>query len=355
MDNTYLHKIYKKLVYLTYYCLGCIFVTASFLMLLYFNVFEKKSTSKSSSEEMVDATEFEGDIYDANYDVSALHDTPEHELIKYGYQLFQNTPKYLGPDNGNPENIYAGNRLSCNNCHLFAGTKPYSGSLIGIIQRFPQFRGRENKIGTIEERINGCFERSMNGRVLEEDSHHMKAYVAYLNWLSRYAPEDGNVEGKGFVSVTIPERAVDLGHGETVYNNFCVVCHGEDGQGQFFPDGIVYQYPPLWGENSFNNGAGMTRVLTAMRFIKGNMPFGATAEFPILTDEQAYDVAGFISQQERPIKANLEVDFPDLTKKPVSTGYPPYVDDFPINQHQLGPFQPIMEFYKQKYNITKTK
>ena len=102
-------------------------------------------------------------------------------------------------------------------------------------------------------------------------------------------------------------------------------------------------------------GAGMTRVLTAMRFIKGNMPFGATAEFPILTDEQAYDVAGFISQQERPIKANLEVDFPDLTKKPVSTGYPPYVDDFPINQHQLGPFQPIMEFYKQKYNITKTK
>jgi len=319
--------------------------------MLLFNVFDK-ITPDSSTEEMVDIVEFDGDIYNSDYyDVAMLHDTPENEMIKYGYELFQNTPKYLGPDNGNADNIYAGNRLSCNNCHLQSGTKPFSGPLIGIIQRFPQYRGREDKMGTIEERINGCFERSMNGRVLETDSHHMKAYVAYLNWLSRFAPEDGKVDGSGFVKVTIPERSVDLEHGKEIFVNQCAVCHGLDGQGQFFPDGMVYQYPPLWGPNSFNNGAGMTRVITAMRFIKGNMPFGAAN----LTDEESYDVAGFISQQERPIKANLEVDFPDLTKKPVSTGYPPYVDDFPISQHQLGPFQPIMEFYKKKYNITKTK
>lgn len=327
-------------------------------MLLYFDAFPKKSSNSLETEMMVSIEIVEEpveDVYKANYDVSILPDTPENNLIKYGFELFQSTPKYLGPDNGNPENIYAGNRLSCNNCHLMSGTKPYSGPLIGIIQRFPQYRGREDKIGTIEERINGCFERSMNGRVLPKDSEHMKAYIAYLNWLSRYAPEDGKIEGTGFVSVTIPERPVDLEHGQEIFKNICSICHGMDGQGQFFEDGMVYQFPPLWGPNSFNNGAGMTRVLTAMRFIKGNMPYGATNEFPILTDEQAYDVAGFISQQERPIKPNLEVDFPDLKRKPVSTGYPPYVDNFSISQHQLGPFQPIMEFYKKNYNMTKTK
>ena len=118
--------------------------------------------------------------YEMNYDVSRLESTPENESIKYGYELFVKTPKYVGPNNGVEEMVYSGNNLSCNNCHLFAGTKPYSMPLIGIIQRFPQFRGRENKIGTIEERINGCFERSMNGRALPEDSKEMKALVSYL-------------------------------------------------------------------------------------------------------------------------------------------------------------------------------
>ena len=361
LKNNSLRKTYRKLVYLTYYFFGCILLVAIFMMLLYFNAFSSFSSSDASEKEMSyeeyipKVKEYDGDVFGDHYDVSILDDSPESEIIKYGYELFQNTPKYVGPDNGNPDNIYAGNRLSCNNCHLKSGTKPFSGPLIGIIQRFPQYRGREDKMGTIEERINGCFERSMNGRVLPEDSGQMKAYIAYLKWLSRYAPENGTIKGQGFVSVEIPNRPVDLEQGEKIYNTKCYICHGLDGQGQFFEDGMVYRWPPLWGENSFNNGAGMTRVITAMRFIKGNMPYGATNNFPILTDEEAYDVAGFISQKERPVKPNLDADFPDLTRKPVSTGYPPYVDNFSISQHQLGPFQPIMEFYKKKYNMIKKK
>ena len=110
-----------------------------------------------------------------------------------------------------------------------------------------------------------------------------------------------------------------------------------------------------YGDNSYNNGAGMTRVITAAQFIKGNMPFGTTYDAPVLTDEEAYDVAGFINSQNRPKKANPEKDFPDLKKKPVSTPYPPFADNFPIEQHQMGPFQPIMNYYKQKFKITKTK
>ncbi len=99
----------------------------------------------------------------------------------------------------------------------------------------------------------------------------------------------------------------------------------------------------------------MTRVITAAQFIKGNMPFGTTYDRPILTDEEAYDVAGYINQQQRPEKPNRAVDFPDLKKKPVSTPYGPYADNFSVEQHQLGPFQPIMEYYKKEFNINKSK
>jgi thiosulfate dehydrogenase len=295
------------------------------------------------------------DIYDRNYDISVLDNSKENKEIKYGFKVFQNTPKYLGPNTENTDNAHAGNNLSCNNCHLWSGTKPYAAPLIGIIQRFPQYRGRENKIGTIEERINGCMERSMNGRMLPPDNKEMKAMVAYLNWLGRYAPEDGNIKGQGFAKIEIPNRAVDLEHGKKVFNSNCVICHGSNGQGAKSADGFTYQYPPLWGEDSYNDGAGMTRVITAAQFIKANMPYGATYDAPVLTDEEAYDVAGFINRQLRPKKENKEKDFPDLKKKPVSTPYPPYADTFSIRQHQLGPFKPIMEYYKRTHNIVKSK
>ncbi|MCX2679271.1 c-type cytochrome [Galbibacter sp. EGI 63066] len=295
------------------------------------------------------------DVYEYDYGVSNLKGFEKEEAITYGYELFKSTQKYLGPDSESEQMNFAGNRLSCNNCHLQMGTKPYAAPLIGIVQRFPQFRNRENKLGTLEERINGCMQRSMNGRVLPEDSKEMKAFIAYLEWLSRYAPDDGRIEGQGFVKIQIPNRPVNLKHGKEVFVNRCTECHGNNGQGKMGEDGYLYQYPPLWGEDSYNNGAGMTRVITAANFIKANMPYGTTYEAPVLTDEEAYDVAGFINQQNRPEKKNLDVDFPDLKKKPVSTPYGPYTDNFSEQEHQLGPFQPIMEYYKKEYNLIKNQ
>lgn len=326
--------------------LCAISIIALVVILLFFNITPKNTVTKLENV---------SDIFFRDYDISTLKNSKENNLIKYGYDLFINTPNYIGPYNEDPNKMYSGNRLSCKNCHLNSGTKPYSAPLIGVTQRFPQFRGRENKIGTIEERINGCMERSMNGRVLPIDSKEMTAFVSYLKWLSRFAPPDGNVGGMGFVKINIPNRAVDLRKGKQVFIKNCIVCHTANGNGLMSPDGHTYIYPPLWGNDSYNNGAGMTRVITAARFIKANMPFGATYNSPILTDEDAYDVAGYINQQERPKKSNPEKDFPDLKKKPVSTPYPPYADDFSVEQHQIGPFQPIIKFYKQQYNITKTK
>lgn len=335
----------KRLLLFICKCICCILVLSLICLFIFFDI-HPKSYSK---------TVYLDKIYDMNYDVSRLENTLENEDIKYGHELFVKTPKYLGPNNGIPEMVYTGNQLSCNNCHLFAGTKPFSMPLIGIIQRFPQFRARENKIGTIEDRINGCFERSMNGRILPEDGKEMEAIVSYLTFLSRYAPDDGIIKGQGYTDLKIPNRAVDLDHGKSVFEVNCVVCHGSNGQGLKLPDSLVSVYPPLWGDGSFNNGAGMNRVITAAQFIKGNMPFGTNFSATILTDEEAYDVAGYINSKDRPKKANLEQDFPDLLKKPVSTPYGPYADEFSLEQHQKGPFQPIMEFYKKKHNIIKTK
>lgn len=347
MDNETKYLI-RKLKQQIGLCCGLMMLVISAVFLFHFDVFPREQKTVI----VVESLDF---LYDSKYDITLLSDSEENTDIKYGYELFVNTPKYIGPDNDNPEKGYSGNRLACNNCHLYSGTKPFSAPLVGVINRFPQFRGRENKMGTIEERINGCMERSMNGRTMPPNGKEMKAFVNYLTWLSRFAPEDGKMEGLGFVKIEIPDRKVNLENGMRVFNTICIVCHRMDGEGEKNPDGLTYKYPPLWGDDSYNNGAGMTRVITAAQFIKANMPFGVISTEPLLTDEEAYDVAGYINQQERPTKANRDRDFPDINKKPVSTPYPPYADSFSIDQHQLGPFQPIMEFYKQEYNIVKTK
>ena len=281
----------------------------------------------------------------------------EGKLIKYGYLLTSETPKWMGPMVKNADMQFAGNNLACKNCHLDVGTRPGSASWVGVTNRFPQFRGRENKIGTIEDRINGCMERSMNGKKLPNDSKQMEAIVAYMEWLSEDVPESREKEYKGFPSLKIPEVAANPALGKAIYIQECEICHGDNGQGIWLSDSTKgYQYPPLWGKDSYNHGAGMNRVLTAAQFIKGNMPWGqATWDNPKLTDEEAYHVAAYIDSFERPMKANTEDDFPDRKLKPVSTPYGPWADDFSAEQHKYGPFQPIITFYKEKYDISKTK
>ena len=118
----------KRMIALVCTSLGSLLVFTVILLLVNFNVFSK---NESSPVEYVD------NIFYKSYDVSRLDNSTENEIIKYGHELFINTPKYLGPNNGNQEMVFAGNNLSCNNCHLLAGTKPFSMPLIGIIPGLP--------------------------------------------------------------------------------------------------------------------------------------------------------------------------------------------------------------------------
>ena len=280
----------------------------------------------------------------------------EHRLVKYGYQLVTESSKYMGPLAKNPLVRYGGNNLSCQNCHLKAGTAQGSASFVGVSNRFPQFRGRENKMGTLAERINGCMERSMNGKAMPIESTQMKAIIAYMDWLSEDVPEEKEEEYKGFVTIEIPNIKADLVKGKQVYQLECERCHGTDGQGQRPDLNAKYVYPPLWGNDSYNHGAGMHRVITAAQFIKANMPFEeVTWDNPKLSDEEAYHVAAYINSFTRPLKDNPEADFPDKKLKPVSTPYGPWVDGFSAEQHKYGPFLPIMEWYEKELGIKKSK
>ncbi|CAN0434952.1 unnamed protein product, partial [Scytosiphon promiscuus] len=207
------------------------------------------------------------------------------EEIKLGYLVIVKTSNYIGPLSKDASKRFAGNNLSCTNCHLNAGKKIGSGSFVGVANRFPQFRGRENKMGTLKERVNGCMERSMNGKMMPENTKEMNAIIAYMEWLSEDVPQDIQKLYKGYKKIEIPAYKADPKIGKGLYEKNCVQCHQENGEGTNIPEAIFsgYTYPPIGGKDSFNEGAGMHRVITSTEFIKSNMPYGATYDNPLLS------------------------------------------------------------------------
>jgi thiosulfate dehydrogenase len=273
--------------------------------------------------------------------IAAVGDDPFGALVKYGHALFTDTANEIGPTVPDATRRLAGNNLTCQNCHLKGATQPYAMPLVGVWGQFPQYRAREGAVDTLADRINGCMERSMNGRALPLRSREMAALSAYMRWLSTGIPDGAKLVGAGTLRIKEPARAADLPHGAQIFAQVCAACHGADGLGQRAQVGAGYQFPPLWGPDSFNNGAGMSRLLTVAAYAMHNMPFGTTFNAPVLTDEDAYDVAGYIVSRQRPERANLDRDFPVRLQKPIDTPYDPYVDGFSQEQHRYGPFGPI--------------
>ncbi|MGV3525235.1 MAG: c-type cytochrome [Candidatus Sericytochromatia bacterium] len=274
-----------------------------------------------------------------------LSQAPNQAEIQKGEEILRFTPRLLGPD-APAGKQFAGNRLACSNCHLNAGQQPHALGFVGITHDFPQYRARENRQISLEERINGCFERSLNGRALPEKSPEMQALIAYMRWLSSEVPPGQKVKERGIPKLPLLKRAADPQKGQQVYTARCQNCHQANGLGlaqnpQAPEQG--YTFPPVWGNDSFNTGAGMHRLITAAQFIKANMPLGQAN----LTDEEAFDVAAYLHSQPRPVKGGLEGDFPDRSRKPVDAPFGPYLDSFSQRQHEYGPYPPIVAFYEQ--------
>lgn len=195
--------------------------------------------------------------------------------------------------------VHDGSALRCTSCHLDQGRRA-NGSWIGSFARFPQYRSRRGSVELIEDRVNDCFTRSLNGKGLDPASPDMRdiiAYLAFLSWRSPVGvpPAGPNARLQRFASLT-PDTAA----GRAAFASTCARCHGPDGQG-------TPVAPPLWGPKSFNIGAGMARMRTAASFIRDNMPFDQPGT---LSDQQAFDVAAFVVAQPRPDYPGKQLDWP---------------------------------------------
>jgi thiosulfate dehydrogenase len=194
-----------------------------------------------------------------------------------GRDLITATYAYIGPDVPDVSKRYAGNNLACTNCHLQAGTKKFGIPLFGLYGDFPKYSARTGGEISIEERIDSCMTRSMNGRVLPNDTPEMLAIVLYIKFLSSGVAPKQELPGLGAGHMPELARAADPKLGQPLFANTCEACNNTDGSGlrrSIAGTDLGYLMPPLWGPDTFNDGAGMARLITFANFIHFNMPHG---------------------------------------------------------------------------------
>lgn len=264
----------------------------------------------------------------------------EREKVMYGEDIVANTARYFGP-HGSVAQITNG--MNCQNCHLNAGKKNWGNNYSAVFSTYPKFRDRSGSMESLYKRVSDCFERSLNGTAPDSNSKEYQAIYAYIKWLGKDVKRGEKPVGSGIEKLAFMDRAADPEKGKEVYTAQCKSCHGENGEGQFSINGKSYEYPPLWGEHSYNNGAGLFRLSNFAGYIKSNMPFNqATHANPKLSDEEAWDVAAYVNSQPRS-KKDLSKDWPDISKKPFDHPFGPYADSFSETQHKFGPYKPIID------------
>lgn len=260
---------------------------------------------------------------DANEDIgkyvlpqdTAILDEPNAEEIFYGKRLLNETKRLL------PEHV--GATMNCNSCHIAQGKIPLGDPYINSYNFYPRVMPRAGKEIDLAARINGCFNRSMNGKPIDREGPEMKAMLAYMQWLSQNTPKNQKVDIKNAGSVD-ESLVPDPVRGEKIYQVQCASCHGDNGEGVKDKRGDVV-FPPLWGDESFNIGAGMARTYKAAAFVKYNMPMGIQTKGlwghgGVLSDQDAIDVAEFFTHKPRPDFAGKVNDWPTV-KKPKDARY----------------------------------
>lgn len=240
-------------------------------------------------------------------EVSDLHPKLK-EAIKRGHDLFTNTQQLRG------KNVF--NNMNCSSCHMADGRRPFAGPVWPAIVTLPDFRDKNGHVNNFEERIAGCFSYSMNGKSPDYGSDDMVAITAYHQWLAKGVPMYPGVKiyGRGFPKLNEPTQKSDLAKGKEKYLQNCALCHGEDGQGVVQGKHVVF--PALWGDNSYNWGAGIVRNFTLAAFIRYNMPFGHGGS---VSEQDAWDIAQYVNSQERPQDPRYTGDVKETREKFLKT------------------------------------
>jgi thiosulfate dehydrogenase len=234
----------------------------------------------------------------------SLEGTEEAAQIRWGFRIFMETPGEA------PR--FAHGRVTCGNCHLNAGQRERALPLVGVSSVYPEHNRRAGRPFTLEDRIIDCFTRSENGTETPDDlptpeSPEVAAVAAYLRWLSRDYPAGTPLPWRGRNVIAadelLPMQELDPQRGQALFEDRCTSCHGVDGQGVQIGD---KRAGPLWGGDSWNDGAGAARVYTLAGIIRHMMPYLDPGS---LTDEEAQHIAAYITSKERPAYPFKERDY----------------------------------------------
>ena len=258
----------------------------------------------------------------------SLDDSRLSKDIKWGYQIFTSTPEEASQ--------FAPGRGSCNNCHLNGGQRERSLPLVGVAGMFPEYNRRAGRLISLADRVVDCFLRSQNatGRLATESDHaadgssqlpsptsrEVLAVSAYITWISNGSQVGKNPTWRGQNTIQtnalLPIDKLDRSRGESLYTERCTSCHGADGQGVQIG---TKKAGPLWGPDSWNDGAGAARVYTLAGIIRYSMPYLDPGS---LSDEDAQHVAAFINSKPRPAYPFKDQDYL-VEKLPVDSVYYP--------------------------------
>jgi thiosulfate dehydrogenase len=241
---------------------------------------------------------------------STLDDSKLANEIRWGFKIFTDTPKEA------PQ--FAPGKVSCNNCHLNGGQRERSLPLVGVAGMFPEYNKRSGRLFSLGDRVVDCFLRSENATGAMESardpstlpttaSKEVLALSAYITWLARGSEVGKNPGWRGQNTIApasvIPIDKLDTHRGEELFMEHCTNCHGVDGQGVQIGD---KKAGPLWGPDSWNDGAGAGRVYTLAGIIRYSMPYLNPGK---LTDEEAQHVAAFIDSKPRPAYPFKDQDY----------------------------------------------
>ena len=265
------------------------------------------------------------------------------DMIRRGEAMFNatNTHPVSAP--------YVGNKQVCSGCHLDAGRLANSSPMWASWVAYPAYRKKNDKVNTFIERVQGCFTYSMNARASAAghppaaDSEVIVGLVSYVYRLASGAPTgDQHMPGRGFVKLAEPAQGFDPARGAAVYKDKCALCHGDQGEGHSARGKLVF--PPLWGPDSYNWGAGMHRIDTAAGFIKLNMPPGLADPVnkkALLSDQEAWDVAAWMNSRERPQDPRFNGDLVETTQRFHGSRYDYYGKRKMANGRLLGEDSPV--------------
>src|SRR5262249_11239596 len=83
-----------------------------------------------------------------------LDDSPLAKQIRWGYQIFTDTPRHAAR--------FTGGKVSCANCHLNAGQRERALPIVGVAGVFPEYNARASRLISLGDRVVDCFLRSEN-------------------------------------------------------------------------------------------------------------------------------------------------------------------------------------------------